>query len=136
MEWSYFNKFETVINKYMPSSGQGETMASQLVTAVNKLIYKWYNDGDVFDNTGLLDGWCNDLSSYANWIDTHIEDVDFLDDIYECNSSEYEELLARLADMTLNEEFLTKYIKPKVDDIYRCEGKFVFVEYYDDEEDY
>lgn len=66
VNWNYFDKFEAITVKYMPDYGEGETIASQAVTAVNKLIYKWYNDGDVFDNTKYLEGWWNDLSSYAN----------------------------------------------------------------------
>ena len=68
VEWDYFDKFQKIIDKYMSSNGEGETKASQVVTAINKLIYKWYNDGDVFDNTHHLKGWWNDLSSYANWL--------------------------------------------------------------------
>ena len=68
VDWDYFDKFEPIINKYMPDRGEGETMASQIVTAVNKLVYKWYNDGDVYDNTYILEGWANDLSDYANWL--------------------------------------------------------------------
>ena len=67
-EWSEFNKFDEADEKYLPACGEGDTMASQITTAVCKLVYKWYNDGDVFDNTNGLGGWCNDLSSYANWL--------------------------------------------------------------------
>ena len=57
-------------------------MASQLVTAVNKLVYKWYNDGDVYDNIHSLDNWANDLSSYANWPYKYIpESSDILIDV-------------------------------------------------------
>lgn len=66
VSWSYFRRFDEIIDKYLPASGEGENMASQIVTAVNKLIYKWYNDGDVYDNTGYLEGWANDISDYAN----------------------------------------------------------------------
>ena len=66
VNWGSFNKFEDIIHKYMPAMGEGETLASQAVTAINKLIYKWYNDGDVYDNRYSLQGWANDLSSYAN----------------------------------------------------------------------
>ena len=59
--WSEFERFEPVIDRFMPLSGEGETVASQVCTAVNKLVYKWYNDGDVFDNSYELEGWCNDL---------------------------------------------------------------------------
>ena len=62
-KWSYFNKFKELNNKYLPDMGEGETKATQVVTAVTKLVYKWYNDGDVYDNTYMMKGWCNDLSS-------------------------------------------------------------------------
>ena len=68
VDWSKYRQFGDITHKYLPSRGEGDSKASQLVTAVNKLIYKWYNDGDVFDTTGNLKGWANDLSSYANWI--------------------------------------------------------------------
>ena len=63
VDWSYFDKFDPLQDKYLPNRGEGDTIATQIVTAVAKLIYKWYNDGDVFDNTWYLDGWLNDLSS-------------------------------------------------------------------------
>ena len=68
----YFNKFKQINDSYLPDTGEGDTMATQICTAVNKLIYGWYNDGDVYDNTYMIDGWCNDLSSYANWLYGHV----------------------------------------------------------------
>lgn len=68
VDWSYFNKFDRANDEYLPSTGEGDTMATQVCTAVTKLVYKWYNDGDVFDNSYGLEGWANDLSSYANWL--------------------------------------------------------------------
>lgn len=130
MDWDYFDKFEDVVEKYMPSMGEGETIASQIVTAVNKLIYKWYNDGDVFDNTYHLEGWCNDLSSYANWLyENVLETKNILSNIVKIYSyDEYEKLLANLADLTLNEDFLGKYKREKIGTIYKCNGVFEFVE--------
>lgn len=138
MDWDYFDKFEDVVEKYMPSRGEGETIASQIVTAVNKLIYKWYNDGDVFDNTYHLEGWCNDLSSYANWLyENVLETKNILSDIVKIYSDdEYEKLLANLADLTLNEDFLGKYKREKIGTIYRCNGVFEFVENNDDDDDW
>lgn len=43
--------YDEVIELYLPDRGEGKTKATQIVTAVNKLIYKWFNDGDVYDNT-------------------------------------------------------------------------------------
>ena len=73
VDWEYFDKYGDMLDKYMPDRGQGDTMASQIVTAVHKLIFKWYNDGDVFDNTHYMEGWMNNLSSYANWLRNYAE---------------------------------------------------------------
>ena len=140
VQWDYYDKFEAVTEKYLPDMGEGETKASQIVTAVTKLVYKWYNDGDVFDNTHHLEGWANDLSSYANWLDkcTDLKASGILAKIKDCyNDSDYENLLKELADTMLNEEYLAEQNKfEKVGTIYECDGKFKFVEFDEDEEDY
>lgn len=128
VDWSYYDKFESINDKYLPDRGEGDTMASQIVTAVNKLIYKWYNDGDVFDNTHALEGWANDLSDYANWLYKYVpETKDTLDLIEEItNDNGYEELLQLLADLTLDEKFLSKYNKDKIGSVYDCDGPFKY----------
>lgn len=138
VSWDYYDKFETLIDKYMPERGEGETKASQIVTAVNKLVYKWYNDGDVFDNTYHLEGWANDLSSYANWLAKHTDVGKILDSIENCYyESEYENLLKYLADKLLNEEYLTEQNNlEKVGTIYNCDGKFEFMEVLAEDEDW
>lgn len=139
VNWSYFDKFDEIINKYMPNKGEGETMASQLVTAINKLVYKWYNDGDVFDNTSYLQGWANDLSSYANWIATYIKLSDeILDKVYDCkNDDDYEDLLQELADLYLDEWLLSELNKrEKIGSIYDCKGNYKFEEYTEEDEEW
>ena len=137
VSWNYYDKFEALTDKYMPVRGEGETKASQIVTAVNKLIYKWYNDGDVYDNSYVLEGWVNDLSDYANWLWEHTEAHEILDKIFQCyNNSMYEDLLKELADKLLDEKYLEEENKvEKVGTIYKCDGKFKFVEE-DEEDDY
>lgn len=127
MTWDYFEKFDTVIDKYMPSWGEGETMASQITTAINKLIYKWYNEGDVYDNTYFLEGLANDLSSYANWLRKYCN-ANILDKIkITKDGEEYELLLSEVADMFLTEEYLGEMEKKeKVGSIYCCDGPFRF----------
>lgn len=139
VNWSEFDKFTRVIDMYMPASGEGDTKASQLVTAVNKIIYKWYNDGDVFDNTGAMEGWANDLSSYANWLYKYIPiSRSILDEIYDCfNDGEYEDLLYSLASATLDDEDVENLAEePKEGSIYDCEGPFEYVEPEDDDEEW
>ena len=137
-DWGFFNKYEEVTGKRLPDYGEGETMGSQIVTAVTKLVYKYYNDGDVDDNTGALEGWGNDLSSYANWLFENVDEAGFiLSRIDECyDGSDYEDLLADLAEITLDEDFLEEYdARPKQGSIYDCAGPFRFEEPRDDEEE-
>ena len=138
VNWNYYDKFETLIDKYLPARGEGETKATQIVTAVNKLVYKWYNDGDVFDNTHHLDGWCNDLSDYANWLEQNTNTTRVLCSIAYCyNDSDYEDLLKELADELFNEKYLEEQDKiEKIGTIYECDGRFKFEELHDDEDDY
>lgn len=138
--WGYYDKFDGINDKYLPERSEGSTKATQIVTAVNKLVYKWYNDGDVFDNTKYLEGWANDLSDYANWLYQHTtENVKtILDTVYDCyGDSEYEDLLQELTDELFKEEYLAEQNKlEKVGTIYECDGKFEFREFDEDEEDY
>ena len=136
VEWNYYDKFEKLFDKYLPVRGEGETKATQIVTAVCKLVYKWYNDGDVFDNSYALEGWANDLSDYANWLWEHTEANEILDKVFNCyNDSHYEDLLKELSDKLLDEQYLEaeNNIK-KIGTIYECDGKFQFVEQEEEEE--
>lgn len=140
VNWGYYDKFDGINDKYLLPKGEGSTKATQIVTCVNKLVYKWYNDGDVFDNTKYLEGWANDLSDYANWLyQNTTENVKtILDTVYGCyGDSEYEDLLQELTDELFNEKYLAEQNKlEKVGTIYECNGKFKFVEFKEDEEDY
>lgn len=133
----YFEKFDRVIGMYLPRRGQGETKATQICTAVNKLIYKWYNDGDVYDNTHYIEGWFNDLSSYANWLEKYADCGDILSEIDSCwDGNDYEDILVRLADRCLDEEYLEKMnAEPAVGSIYDCEGRYRFEEYSEEDEE-
>ena len=141
VSWEYYddNRFQVINDMYLPAMGEGETVATQIVTVVNKLVYRWYNDGDVYDNTYYLDGWANDLSSYANWLYENLDirvkrTLENIDKIY--TDGDYEDLLQDLADTLLDKNMLEKYSKqPKVGSIYDCEGPFKWQEYEDDEDD-
>ena len=137
-DWDDFDRFECVINKYMPSRGEGETMASQTATAVNKLVYKFFNDGDVFDNTYYLEGWWNDLSTYANWLANHVNGAEnILDRIQYCKCyDDYAELLYDLCTVCLDDVLLNFLnANDKISSIYEEKGKYRFEEYVEDEEE-
>lgn len=142
VSWDKYNdeKFQRINNDYLPDTGEGDNMAQQIVTAINKLIYKWYNDGDVYDNVmSNLEGWANDLSSYANWLHTHVPEVArILEDIEGVVAeSKYEDILYKAANILFDLELLEAYEKnPKNGSIYDCEGPFEFNDDpYEDEED-
>lgn len=134
-KWSDFDQFDDICHKYLPIRGEGDSMATQIVTAITKLVYKYYNDGDVFDNTYYLEGWANDLSSYANWLFTYVP-LKELEEIYEIRSEEeYSNLLYRIANKCMNEEFLRPFTNiNKKSSIYDCDGPFKFEEHNDDDE--
>ena len=141
VSWDYYDKFDDVEKKYLPAMGEGETMATQMVTAVTKLVYKWYNDGDVYDNSYRMDGWANDLSSYANWLNKYIPETSpILARISTCeDESDYEDVLKDLTDTTHTEKLLNYYENiHKKGSIYDCDGPFVWTdeEEEDDEDDW
>lgn len=134
IKWSDFDKFKKD-EEYLPRQGEGQTKATQAATALNKIVYKWFNDGDVYDNTYCLNGWCNDISSEANWLYLNIEGCsDILNGISKCyTESDYTELLYKLCEHmdTLDWNELNK--QEKVGSVYETEGPFMFVKS-DDEE--
>lgn len=145
VDWSYFDRFEDICEYtwnggYLPLEGQGDNVAQQLCTCINKIIYKWYNDGDVYDNVMnySLSGWVNDLSSYANWMACNIEGAkDILMKIGDADGSAgYEKILKEIADKYLVKDVMEGYEKfPVKGSIYDCDGPFEFREVRDDEDE-
>lgn len=138
VDLNYYDKFEDQIAIYLPVSGEGNTFATQIVTAICKLVYKYYNDGDVYDNTHGLEGWYNDLSDYANWLHTYLPECrNILSKISDTfNEAGYENILRELSDLLLDESLLSAYNSmPKLGSIYNCEGPYSFEEYLDDDDE-
>lgn len=142
VDWGYYDKFDAVNERYLLPRGEGDTLATQATAAVNKLVYKWYNDGDVYDTTHALEGWANDLSSYANWLVKYLEPR-LTDSLYRIayikTEAEYEHILSDLADRVLDEKVLEELSKQgREGSIYECDGPFEYDEYrgYEDEEEY
>lgn len=148
VDWDHYDQYEPFMDQYLPAQGQGDTRATQLVTAITKLIYKWYNDGDVYDNNYGMDGWCNDLSSYANWIyNTYPMTQRILNKIKDTfTDSDYENILMELAAVCFDNDLLAKENeKPADGSIYTESGPFSFNDaieedeeddYWDDDDEY
>lgn len=145
VDWSYFDSFEAISYEenggYMPHRGEGSTMASQTATAVNMLVHKWYNDGDVYDNRYALGGWLNDISDAANWLAKNIDGArPILERIFYIKTEEeYEHILKDLADLCLDPMLIESLAEERArGSIYHCEGEFEFdnERSSDDEEDW
>lgn len=136
VSWEYYDRFEELNNRYLPPFGEGETKATQIVAAVNKLVYEYYNDGDVYDNTCWLTGWANDISSFANWLHQNTDATFVMSDVWNCHTDEeYEDLLKTVADMLLDAEYLERMDQePKIGSIYSADGPFKFIEPEDEED--
>ena len=117
------SSYSILTDKYLPEDEQGENKASQLVTAANKIIYGWYNNGDTISGDG------NDLISYANWIDRHIKEPEIRkilkDDHIDYNDTYYlSEIILPLIKFVFREDFLEGLASQEVEgDIYECSGR-------------
>ena len=130
-KWEDFESFGPVIDKYMPEIGEGETMASQIVTAVNRIGYRWFNDGDTVsgdidpkgDGPSFSPG---EVSQFGNWLDKNVPEasavfaswIDALES-FDCDVAMYNDFLYELFETLLDEKLLEKYQdKPLADSIY------------------
>lgn len=129
MSWSSFDKFNDVIDQYLPSSGQGNTFATQIVTAINKIVYTWFNNGRVYGQTyETVRGYMFDIDGYAascaNWLYDHSSSrtKDLLEEVYYVKSEDdYERILYNLCSTFLDPNLLEKKDKkPATGDIGSC----------------
>lgn len=127
---TFYKKYGAFVDKYVPDRGDGDTLASQTVTAVYRLIYGLDNNGDVYDNTRFLKGWMNNISWAANWLWSHTDTKGILERVWDAkNTDEYRAILSALASKLLNEETLSRLeTLPKDGTIYEGTGPFRFVD--------
>ena len=45
-------KFNDWYDNYVPSWGKCDTLAGEIIRAINRLVYRYYNDGDTVDEYG------------------------------------------------------------------------------------
>ena len=43
-------EFDAWYDKYVPAYGNCETLAGEIIRAINRLVYRYYNDGDTVDD--------------------------------------------------------------------------------------
>ncbi len=96
------NNFYPLFDKYLPAEGEGNTMASQIITAFNKLAVGWYEQGNTYDYSATNDAAQKEnileLSTFANWLYEHVSNTrDVLEQVMFCkNGYDYENLIFEL----------------------------------------
>ena len=79
-------EFDAWYDKYVPSSGNCETLAGEIIRAINRLVYRWYNDGDTVDcyggnvynhNRAADDFLCGNVAGYVTL--SGVSEFDFED---------------------------------------------------------
>lgn len=125
-----FDHFNEILRQYMPQSGEGDTMASQLATAVAKIGYRWFNDGDTINANWMVQSEtiAGGVAQYGNWIYGNIpESRDMFHDWLErfdnesISDSDYEDFLYNMCEVLLNTDLLDGYsAERKKDSIYNA----------------
>ena len=100
--------FDELTRKYMPASDAADTVGGEILRAVNRLIYRFYNDGDRLGE-GCGCETCNFAARYLTNIDKDYKM--FIDAVWDCDSGcvskrTYEMFLDTLVDYTVKK--LTK----------------------------
>lgn len=140
-----FDKFNRVLDEYMPAQGEGNSVASQIATVVAKMAYRWFNDGDTVNSDWDVEGASmpGGVSYCANWLFVNVDEARSLlrDWLYKfdhefISGSMYEDFLYDVCTNLLDPDLLDGYVdEPKRDSIYAGkwhDGKFK-PESYDDE---
>lgn len=65
---SDIDKYYEVLTQYLPDTGEGDTMATQLATAVDRIVYRWFNDGETI--------WTDECQPFADWLWQNIDGID------------------------------------------------------------
>lgn len=83
--------WEQLWDKYVPTSGQAETIGGEILRAMARIIYRYYNDGDMV-GVGYGNETCNSSDRY---LDSTIKDYESLDQFSEGQYDEYEKLMLK-----------------------------------------
>lgn len=124
------DEYKRFFDDYVPTMGQGITMAAQTVTALYRLIVD-YSIGGLFCD--MAADPAGDNCDLANWLYTYGDDATqyILDGIRECTTeAEYEDILERLAKHILNSDDLEALDRVSCrGDVFDCEGRFRWVSF-------
>ena len=78
--------WEQLWNEHVPTSGTASTVGGEILRAMSRIIYRFYNDGDMV-GVGYGNETCNSSDRYLLSV---VPDYVTLDQFYECQEKEYE----------------------------------------------
>lgn len=87
-------ELQELFDKYVPATGKADTVGGELLRAINKLLYRYYNDGDVVG----LDYGNETCNAPARFLETNTKLEPWVLKLWEyAADKKYESLLNRLA---------------------------------------
>ena len=87
-------QFNDWYDEYVPGCGKAETLAGEIIRAINRIVYRYYNDGDTVDryygseynhNKACDDFLCRKVSGYETLC--NVDDFRFEKEV--CNRLSY-----------------------------------------------
>ena len=60
-------KFDEFFDKYVPINGSANTLGGEIVRAINRIVYRYYNDGDTVDR------YCGNEYNHLRACDTFLK---------------------------------------------------------------
>ena len=92
-DWPDNKEFNALFDQHVPAQGHANTLGGELIRAVNKIVYRYYNDGDRV-GVGYGNETCNPA---ARFIEENTKLEPLAKELWNlCSDKEYEELLADL----------------------------------------
>ena len=83
--------WESLWDKYVPSMGMAETVGGEILRAMSRIIYRFFNDGDMV-GVGYGNETCNSSDRYLCGV---VPEYVTLDQFYESQETEYEDQMFR-----------------------------------------
>ena len=60
-------KFDEFFDRYVPINGSADTLGGEIVRAINRIVYRYYNDGDTVDR------YCGNEYNHLRACDTFLK---------------------------------------------------------------
>ncbi len=83
--------WENLWNEYVPMSGTAETIGGEILRAMSRIIYRFYNDGDMV-GVGYGNETCNSSDRYLEFV---VPNYISLDQFNGAQETEYETLMLK-----------------------------------------